>query len=165
MVKAYAAGTDAPENLCILTTQDWSHYSDEARLSPAKAQKQGRIALSRGEGPMESPSRPPWTKRFQTPFKNQNPKDVAQTLRNAEALPSNMSKEFCIVMDRRTIWDQSVLLVRTSGEPESNLPSDNDSPIVQYRTSFEQANSIIQGVCIGEGSLEELLWNEKPTGR
>lgn len=113
---------------------------------------------------MESPSRPPWTMRFETPFLNQNPKDIAQTLRHAEGLLSSMNKEFCIVLDRQTTQDKSVLLVRTSRGPESNLPSDNGSPIVQCRTSFEQANSIIQGVCIGEGSLEEMLWNDRSTG-
>jgi hypothetical protein len=36
---------------------------------------------------------------------------------------------------------------------------------VKYRSSFEEANSIMQGVCIGEGSLEELLWNENSGDR
>ncbi|CAD0098993.1 unnamed protein product [Aureobasidium mustum] len=164
LVKAYAGDTDAPEDLCILTTQDWSHYRDKARLNPEEAQKQGRVAIPRGEGPMESPSRPPWTKRFETPFKDQDLKDIAWTLRGAERLLPKMSKEFCIVLDGQTIQDKSVLLVKTFRGPESNLPSDDESPIVQYRTPFEQANSILQGVCIGEGSLEELLWNENTTG-
>ncbi|KAG9848619.1 hypothetical protein KCU98_g5329, partial [Aureobasidium melanogenum] len=145
LVKAYAADTDASENLCVLTTQDWSHYRDEARLSPGEAQKQGRVAVPRGGGPMESPSRPPWTKRFETPFKNRDPEDIAQNLQTAEGLLSTMNKDFCVVLDGQTVQDKSVLLVKTSRGPESNLPSDNESSIVQYRTSFEQANSIVQG--------------------
>ncbi|KAG9598087.1 hypothetical protein KCU86_g4494, partial [Aureobasidium melanogenum] len=107
LVKAYAADTDAPEDLCVLTTQDWSHYRNEARLSPEEAQKQGYVAAPRGEGPMESPSRPPWTKRFETPFKNRNSKDIAQTLRSAEGLLSSMNKEFCIVFDEQTVQDKN----------------------------------------------------------
>ncbi|KAG9681075.1 hypothetical protein KCU95_g15133, partial [Aureobasidium melanogenum] len=107
LVKAYAADTDAPEDLCILTTKDWSHYRNEARLSPGEAQKQGRVAVPRGGGPMESPSRPPWTKRFETPFKDRDPKDIAQTLRSAEGLLSNMNKEFCIVLDEQTVQDKT----------------------------------------------------------
>ncbi|KAG9742024.1 hypothetical protein KCU73_g8771, partial [Aureobasidium melanogenum] len=53
LVKAYAADTDAPENLCVLTTQDWSRYRDEACLSHKEAQKQGRVAVPRGGGPMD----------------------------------------------------------------------------------------------------------------
>lgn len=112
---------------------------------------------------MESPSRPPWTQRFGTPFKNRDSKDIAQTLRSAEGLLSNMNKEFCILLDEQTVQDKSVLLVKTSRESESYLPSDNENPIVQYRTPFEQANSIVQGTCVGEGSLEAMLWNEKST--
>lgn len=163
LVKTYAADTDAPENLCVLTTHDWSQYRDEARLSPEEAQKQGRVAIPRGGGPMESPSRPPLTKQFETPFKDQDPQEVAQILRTAQDVPSNIRREYCVILDGQTLRDKSVLLVKTSRGPESNLPSDNESPIVRYRCSFEQANSIIQGACIGEGSLEELLWNDKST--
>lgn len=113
---------------------------------------------------MESPSRPPWTKQFETPFKDQDLHDIARTLRGAEGLLPSVNKNYCIVLDCQSIQNKSVLLVKTSRGPESNLPSDNESLVIQYRTSFEQANSIIQGVCIGEGSLEELLWNEKSTG-
>ncbi|KAG9589250.1 hypothetical protein KCU86_g8312, partial [Aureobasidium melanogenum] len=106
LVKAYAADTDASENLCVLTTQDWSHYRDEARLSPGEAQKQGRVAVPRGGGPMESPSRPPWTKRFETPFKNRDPEDIAQNLQTAEGLLSTMNKDFCVVLDGQTVQDK-----------------------------------------------------------
>jgi hypothetical protein len=164
LVKTYAADTDAPENLCVLTTQDWSRYRDEACLSHKEAQKQGRVAVPRGGGPMESPSRPPWTKQFETPFKYQDPQEVVRFLQNAQGLPSRVSREFCVILDGQTLEDKIVLLVKTSRGLESNLPRDNESPVVQYRCPFKEANSIIQGVCIGEGSLEELLWNEKSAG-
>jgi hypothetical protein len=75
-------------------------------------------------------------------------------------MPPDMTKEFCVILDGQTAMEKSVSLVKTSRGPESNLPRDNESLIVLYRSSFEEANSIIQAVCIGEGSLEELLWNQ-----
>jgi hypothetical protein len=78
-------------------------------------------------------------------------------------MPSDMSKSFCVILDAQTLEDGSVLLVKTSRGPESNLPRGNQSSIVKYRSSFEEANRIMQGVSIGEGSLEELLWNENST--
>jgi len=71
---------------------------------------------------MKSPSRPPWTTRFGTPFKNLQPEDIAQFLQNAEDMPSGMEKRYCVIMDERTLEDKSVILVKTSREPESNLP-------------------------------------------
>lgn len=62
-------------------------------------------------------------------------------------------------MDKRTLEDKSVLLVKTSRGPESNLPKYNQSPIVQYRSFFEDGNAILQAVCVGQGSLEVELWN------
>jgi hypothetical protein len=112
---------------------------------------------------MKTPSRPPWTMPFETPFKHQSPEDIAQILQNAQDMPSYMSKSFCVILDVQTLEDKSVLLVKTSRGPESNLPRENQSSIVKYRSSFEEANSIMQGVCIGEGSLEELLWNGNST--
>jgi hypothetical protein len=114
---------------------------------------------------MKTPSRPPWTTRFETPFKNHSPEDVARTLQSAQDMPSDVSKSFCVILDARTLEDKSVLLVKTSRGAGSNLPRENQSSIVKYRSSFEEANSIMQGVCIGEGSLEELLWNENSGDR
>jgi len=159
LVKTYAGEPDAPEDLCVITTQDWSQYCDEARLSPKEARKQGQVAIPRGGGPMKSPSRPPWTTSFETPFRNQDPESIAQFLQNAGDMPSDMEKRYCIILDERTFQDKSVLLVKTSRGPESNLPENNQSPIVQYRSSFEDANAILQTVCVGQGSLEAELWN------
>lgn len=108
---------------------------------------------------MKSPSRPPWTTRFETPFTKQKPEVIAQYLQNAKGMPSNINKEYCIIVDERALQDKSVLLVKTSRGPKSNLPKDDQSPIVRYRSSFDEANGIIQSVCAGHGSLEEVLWN------
>jgi hypothetical protein len=61
----------------MVTTQDWSHYRDEARLDLEEARAQGQVAIPRGGGPMTTPSRPPWTTQFKTPFKNQSPEGIA----------------------------------------------------------------------------------------
>lgn len=149
----------------MITTLDWPQYRDEARLSSKEARKQGQVVMPRGGGPMRSPSRPPWTIRFETPFKNQEPEDIAHFLQNAKGMPSSMEKRYCVIMDERTQQDKKVLLVKTSRGPESNLPENNKSPIVQYRSSFGEANAILQTVCVGQGSLEAVLWNAHPTLR
>jgi hypothetical protein len=161
LVQIYAAEPDAPEDLCVITTKDWSFYHDEAQLDTEEARKQGQVAVPRGGGPMTSPSRPPWTTKFTTSFMNQTQEDVTQILQNAEDMLSNMSKQYCVILDEQTLKDKTVLLVKTSRGPESNLPRDNSSPFVKYRSSFEEANGIMQAVCVGQGSLEELVWNEK----
>jgi hypothetical protein len=165
LVQTYAAEPDAPEDLCVITTKDWSCYHDKAQLNPEEAQKQGRVAIPRGGGPMISPSRPPWTTEFKTPFNNRTPEDIAQVLQNAENILSNMNKKYCVILNEQTLKDKTVLLIKTSRGPESNLPKDNLSPIVKYRSSFEEANGIMQAVCVVQGSLEELVWNEKSNDR
>jgi hypothetical protein len=57
----------------MVTTQDWSHYRDEARLDLEEARAQGQVAIPRGGGPMTQP----WTTQFTTPFKNQSPEGIA----------------------------------------------------------------------------------------
>jgi hypothetical protein len=89
---------------------------------------------------MKMPSCPPWTTRFETPFQNQSPDQIAQT----QDMLSDMSKSFWFILDPQTLEDKSVLLVETSRGPESSLPGGNQSSVVKYRSSFEEANSIMQ---------------------
>jgi hypothetical protein len=53
---------------------------------------------------MKMPSCPPWTTRFETPFQNQSPDQIAQT----QDMLSDMSKSFWFILDPQTLEDKRV---------------------------------------------------------
>lgn len=109
---------------------------------------------------MRIPSRPPWTAEFASPFLHQRPEKVAKILLSAQETARPLDVRYCIILDQQTVEDKTVLLVKTARGVDSNLPMDNDSPIVQCRVGFCDANACLQSFSVGQGSLEELVWNQ-----
>lgn len=110
---------------------------------------------------MRVPSRPPWNDEFESPFLDQTPEDVAKTLRAAQSAPGDMSRDYCIILDRQTTEDRTALLIKTKRAKEDVLPPGYDkTPIVKVRESFKEANGLIASASAGVSSLIETLWNQ-----
>jgi hypothetical protein len=155
LVETYAGYPEAPQNLVLTTTTDWSQYSkNEAKLDPKEAKD--------GGGPMRVPSRPPWTEVFESPFLDQTPEDVAGVLRAAEGIPGDLSRDYCIILDPQTKEDRTALIVKTKKDEGDNLPPGHgETPIVKVRESFKEANGLVVSASVGVSSLVETLWNQQ----
>ena len=149
----------------MITTTDWSRYEkNEARLDPEEAKKHEHAKYcTYGGGPMKVPSRPPWKEDddFESPFLDATPEQVAEALRGAEGAPGDLSRDYCVILDRQTTVDRTALLVKTKRDEADNLPpgSDQETPIVKVRESFKEANGLIASASLGVGSFVETLWN------
>lgn len=109
---------------------------------------------------MRIPSRPPWTVRFKSPFLKQRAEEVAKVLLSTQGEAKGLDMRYCVIIDEQSLEDKTVLLVKTWRGEGSKLPKDDDSPIVKCRVSFEDANACLQSFSVGNGSLEELVWNQ-----
>ncbi|THX59266.1 hypothetical protein D6D06_02203 [Aureobasidium pullulans] len=154
LTTTYAAMTEAPQTLCIITSTNWSIYEND------ESEGHGIEILSHGGGPMRVPSRPPWTISFKSPFLNQRAEEVANMLASTQGEAKGLDMRYCVIIDEQTLEDKTVLLVKTWRDEGSKLPKDDDSPIVRCRVSFEDANACVQSFSVGHGSLEELVWNQ-----
>ena len=149
----------------MITTTDWSRYEkNEARLDPEEAKKHEHAKYcTYGGGPMKVPSRPPWKEDddFESPFLDASPEQVAEALRGAEGAPGDLSRDYCVILDRQTKVDRTALLVKTKRDEADNLApgSDQETPIVKVRESFKEANGLIASASLGVGSFVETLWN------
>ena len=149
----------------MITTTDWSRYEkNEARLDPEEAKKHEHAKYcTYGGGPMKVPSRPPWKEDddFESPFLDATPEQVAEALRGAEGAPGDLSRDYCVILDRQTTVDRTALLVKTKRDEADNLApgSDQETPIVKVRESFKEANGLIASASLGVGSFVETLWN------
>jgi hypothetical protein len=163
LIETYAGYPEAPENLVLITTTDWSQYSkNEAKLSPSEAKDQHVKYRSHGGGPMRVPSRPPWNEEFESPFLDQTPEEVAGALRAAEGAEGEMSREYCVILDLRTMEDRTVLLVKTEKDKGDDLPPGHgETPIVKVRESFKEANGLVVSASVGVSSLVGTLWNQQ----
>jgi hypothetical protein len=163
LVETYDGYPEAPQDLVSITTTDWSQYSkNEAKLDSEEAKKQHAKYLTHGGGPMKVPSRPPWSKDFESPFLDQAPEDVAGALRAAEGAPGDLSRDYCIILDLQTIEDRTALLVKTKKDEGDNLPPGyGETPIVKVRESFKEANGLVVSASVGVSFLVETLWNQQ----
>ena len=164
MVETYDGYPEAAQDLVLITTTEWSQYErNEARLDPEEAEKQHVKYRTHGGGPMKVPSRPPWKEDddFESPFLDATPEQVAEALRGAEGAPGDLSRDYCVILDRQTTVDRTALLVKTKRDEADNLPpgSDQETPIVKVRESFKEANGLIASASLGVGSFVETLWN------
>jgi len=163
LIETYNGYPEAPQDLVLITTTDWSRYANnEAELDPEEARKQHAKYRSHGGGLMRVPSRPPWEIHFESPFLDQTPEDVAGTLRAADGAPGDLSRDYCIILDWQTIQDRTALLVKTKRAEGDNLaPGHEKTPIVKVRESFKEANGLITSASVGVSSLVGTLWNQQ----
>lgn len=163
MVETYNGYPEAPQDLVLITTTDWSEYSrNEARLDPEEAKKQQIKYRTHGGGLMKVPSRPPWGDDFQSPFLDHTPEDVAEALRGAEGAPGDLEKDFLVILDQQTTRDRTALLVKTQRSEVDKLPRGHDeSPIVKIRETFKEANGLIASASAGVSSLVTTLYNQQ----
>jgi hypothetical protein len=164
LVETYEGYPEAPQDLVLITTTDWSQYEkNEARLDPEEAKKQHVKYRTHGGGPMRIPSRPPWKyDSFESPFLDATPEHVAEALRAAQGIPGDLSRSYCIILDRQTTEGRSVLLVKTKRDEADNLPPGNEETrIVTVRETFKEANGLIVSVSVGVSSLVNALWNRQ----
>ena len=163
MIETYSGYPEAAQDLVLITTTDWSQYErNEARLDPEEAKKQHVKYRTHGGGPMRIPSRPPWQENndFESPFLDATPEHVATALRGAEGAPGDLSRNYCVILDRQTTEDRTALLVKTKRDEADNLPPGNEeTSIVKVRETFKEANGLIASASVGVGSLVEILWN------
>ena len=112
---------------------------------------------------MRVPSRPPWIDDdFESPFLDAAPEHVAEVLRAADGIPGNLSRDYCIILDRQTKEDRTALLVKTKKDEADNLPPGNEeTPIVKVRETFKEANGLITSASTGVSSLVNTLWNQQ----
>jgi hypothetical protein len=163
LIETYDGYPEASQDLVLITTTDWSqHEKNEALLDPQEAKAQQEKYRTHGGGPMKVPSRPPWNDDFESPFLDQTQGDVAKTLRAAQSAPGDMSRDYCIILDRQTTEDRTALLVKTSRAKEDNLPPGYDeTSIVKVRETSKEANGLIASASAGVSSLMETLWNQQ----
>jgi hypothetical protein len=163
LVETYAGYPEAPQNLVLITTTDWSQYvGNEVKLDPSEAKKQHAKYRTHGGGPMRVPSRPPWSDDFESPFLDQTPEDVAGALRAAEGAPGDLSRDYCIVLDLQTTEDRTVLVVKTKKDEGDNLPPGHEeTSIVGVREIFGEANGLVVSASVGVSSLVGTLWNQQ----
>jgi hypothetical protein len=163
LVETYDGYPEAPQNLVLITTTDWSQYSkNEAKLDPKEAKDQHVKYRSHGGGPMRIPSRPPWNEVFESPFLDQTPEDVAGVLRAAEGAEGEMSRDYCVILNLQTVEDRTVLLVKTKrDEGESLPPGYSEKSIVGVRETFREANGLVVSASVGVSSLSGTLWNQQ----
>ena len=164
MVETYDGYPEAAQDLVLITTTDRSQYErNEARLDPEEAKKQHVKYRTHGGGPMRIPSRPPWQENndFESPFLDATPEHVATALRGAEGAPGDLSRNFCVILDRQTAEDRTALLVKTKRDETDNLPPGiEETSIVKVRETFKKANGLIASASLGVNSLIEMLWNQ-----
>jgi hypothetical protein len=113
---------------------------------------------------MRVPSRPPWKDDddFESPLLDATPEHVAEALRAAESVPGDMSRDYCIILDRQTTEDRTALLVKTKRDAADSLPlEDEETPIVKVRETFKEANGFITSASVGVSSLVQTLWNQQ----
>lgn len=165
MVEAYEGYPEGPQDLVLITTTDWSQYeNNEARLDPEEAKKQRAKYRTHGGGPMRVPSRPPWKNDddFESPFLDATPEHVAEALRAAESVPGDMSRDYCIILDRKATEDRTALLVKTKRDEADKLPlEDEDTSIVKVRETFKEANGLVTSASVGVSSLVQTLLNQQ----
>ena len=164
MVETYEGYPEAPQDLVLITTTDWSQYEkNEAKLDPEEAKKQHAKYRTHGGGPMKVPSRPPWKDDdFKSPFLDAAPEHVAEALRAAEGVLGDLSRDYCVILDRQTTEDRTALLVKTKRDETDNLPPGNEeTSIVKVRETFQEANGLITSAESGVSSLVKTLWNQQ----
>jgi hypothetical protein len=164
LVETYEGYPEAPQDLVVITTTDWSRYGEnEVRLDPKEAKEQHAKYRTHGGGPMRVPSRPPWKDDdFESPFLDATPEHVAGALQAAEGIPGDMSREYCVILDRQTVEDRTAVLIKTKKDESDTLPPGNeDTMIVKVRETFKEANGLIVSVRTGVSSLVETLWNQQ----
>lgn len=99
---------------------------------------------------------------FESPFLDQTPEDVAKALRAAECSPGDLSRDYCIILDRQTTEDRTVLLVKTKKTEGDNVPLVyGNTQTVQVRETFKEANGLAMSASAGVSSLAETLWNQQ----
>lgn len=147
----------------MITTTDWSQYEKNEAVLDAEEAKEQRVKYrTHGGGPMSVPSRPPWKDEFESPFLNQTPGNVAEALRGAHAAPGDLSRNYCIVLDRQTTEDRTALLIKTKKTKDDIMPPGYDNTsIVKVRETFRGANGLIVSASAGMSSLAKTLWNQQ----
>jgi hypothetical protein len=165
LVEAYEDYPEGPQDLVLITTTDWSQYEkNEARLDSEEAKKQHAKYRTHGGGPMRVPSRPPWKDDddFESLLLATTPEHVAEALRAAEGVPGDLSRDYCIILDRQTTEDRTALLVKIKRDEADSLPlEDEEKPIVKVRETFKEANGLITSASVGLSSLVQPLWNQQ----
>jgi len=113
---------------------------------------------------MRVPSRPPWkVDDFESPYLDATPECVARALRAAEGVPGDLSTDYCIILDRQTVEDRTVLVVKTKRDEADHLPrpANEETSVVKVRETFREANGLIASARAGVSSLVETLWNQQ----
>ena len=106
---------------------------------------------------MKTPSRPPWSMEFGSPFLNQSPEQVADFI-NKEFNDTTLETKYCAVIDERSLGDRSaLLLVRTEA-----LYDDDERRYVTVRLPFGEVNAALGCYSVGELDPEEHLANGAP---
>jgi hypothetical protein len=160
LVETYAGYLEAAQNLVLITITEYEQ--NEARLDPDEAEKQHAKYRTHSGGSMRVPLRPPQTEEFESPFLDQTPEDVAESLRAAKGAPGDLSRDYCVILDLQTTEDRTVLLVKTKKDEADNLPPGHaETPIVKVRESFKEANEPVVSASVGVSSLVETLRNQQ----
>lgn len=143
----------ANRSLVLLTTDDWSQYD--------------RVELGLVPGEPDR-SRTATDLDFTSPFLEYTPLQIARILREDARFPrENVSIDFCVILDQQTIEDGvTALLVRTCRVEGENLPEEmDDATIVQWRGRWADVEVNLLAWDGGEGSMEEMVWNEYEESR
>ncbi|KAM0689393.1 hypothetical protein Q7P36_011471 [Cladosporium allicinum] len=122
--EAYDGYPEASQDLCIITTKDKAAYQyDESDPNHEKAHG-STPGQTQGGGPMITPSRPPWSMEFRSPFLRQSPEQVADFLSKEFNDTTSLETGYCAIIDEKSLRDRSALLVvQKEGQQDEDEPS------------------------------------------
>jgi hypothetical protein len=156
--EAYSGYQEASQDLCIITTKNKAAYQNDEPDPKQEEARRGALVRTQGGGPMKTPSRPPWSMEFQSPFLGLSPEQVAEFV-SKELNDTILETRYCAIIDGKSLQDRSAPLVKIGGgRPEYDEPK-----LVTVRQPFGEVNAALGCYSIGELDPEEHLAGGAPS--
>jgi hypothetical protein len=156
--EAYSGYPEASQDLCIITTKDKAAYQNDESDPKQEEARRGALVRTQGGGPMKTPSRPPWSMEFQSPFLGLSPEQVADAISKGFN-NTVLETKYCTIIDEKSLQDGSALLMKIG----AGRPDDNEPKLVTVRQPFGEVNAALGCYSIGELDPEEHLAGGAPS--
>lgn len=141
-----------------MTTLEKSAYQHVESLDSESSS--GRAALNhlvplQGSRPTKTPSRPPWTLAFESPFAGESPEEITKAIRERfrETLLDTM---FCAVLDKRSKEERCAILMQTHDFPAVD-GQDEEPGYITVRVPFQKVAVSLGCYGLGEGDIYDDL--------
>ena len=157
--EAYDGYPEASQDLCIITTKDKAAYQHDQSDPTPEEVRTSAPGQTQGGGLTRTPSSPPWSVEFRSPFLRQSPEQVADFLSTELNDTTLLETEYCAIIDEKSLQDRSALLVvQKEGEQDEDEPR-----YVTVRLPYEEVNAALGCYSVGELAPEDHLANGAPT--